>query len=52
MVEVHRQHHLRVQTRGASHPPWRPAAVGARQRRGLQMPQDQAWEEVPAPGYR
>lgn len=51
-MEVHRQHNLSLQTRRAPHPSWRPTAVGSRQRCCMQMPQNQAREEVPAPGYR
>lgn len=52
VVEVHRQHHFSVQTRWAPHSPRRPTAVGSCQGRGLQMSQNQAREEVPAPGHR
>lgn len=52
MVEVHRQHHLRLQAGREPHPPRRPAPVGTRQGRGLQVPQDQAGQEVPAARQR
>lgn len=52
VVEIHRQHHLRLQAGRKPHPPRGPAPVGARQRRGLQVSQDQTGEEVPAPGER
>ncbi len=52
VVEVHCQHHFCLQTRWAPHSPRGPATVGACQGCGLQMPKDQAWKEVPAPGYR
>lgn len=51
-MEVHRQHHLGLQTGRESDPPRRPVPVGAGQRRGLQVSQDQAREEVPSPGQR
>lgn len=52
VVEVHRQHHLRLQAGREPHPPRGPVPVGPRQRRGLQVSQDQAREEVPASGER
>lgn len=52
MVEVHRQHNLRLQARRESHPPRGPVPVGPRKRRGLQVSQDQAGEEIPAAGER
>lgn len=52
VVEVHRQHHFRLQTRPAPHPSRRPVTVGSCQGCCLQVPQDQAWEEVLAPGHR
>lgn len=48
MVEIHGQHHLRLQAGREPHPPRRPVFVGPRQRRGLQVSQDQTWEKVPA----
>lgn len=52
MVEVHRQHNLRLQAGREPHPTRGPNPVGACQGRGLQMPQDQAGQEVPAAGQR
>lgn len=46
MVEIHRQHHLRVQAGREPDPPRRPVPVGPRQGHRLQVSQDQAWEEV------
>jgi len=50
VVEVHRQHHLRLQAGREPHPPRRPVPVGPCQGRDLQVSQDQAREEVPAAG--
>lgn len=50
VVEVHRQHHFRLQARREPHPPRGPVPVGPCQRCGLQVSQDQTWEEVPAVG--
>lgn len=52
VVEVHRQHHFRLQAGREPHSPRRPVPVGPSQRRGLQVSQDQTWEEVPAAGER
>lgn len=47
VVEVHSQHHLHLQAGPEPYPARRPTAVGSRQGRGLQVPQDQAWQKVP-----
>lgn len=52
MVEVHRQHNFRLQAGREPYPARGPVPVGPRQGRGLQVPQDQTWEEVSAPGER
>lgn len=52
MVEIHCQRHLRVQAGREPDPPWRPVLVGSRQRRRLQVSQDQAREEVLVAGER
>jgi len=51
-VEVHGQHHLRLQTRQQPDTARRPDPVDPLQGRSVQVPQNQAHEEIFAPGQQ
>ncbi len=50
VVEVHRQHHLCLQTGRKPNPQGGSVFVGQSKGRGLQVPKDQVWQKVPAAG--
>lgn len=50
MVEIHSECRVSVQAEREPHPQRRPAALGPSQGRGLQVPQNENWQEVPAAG--